>query len=33
MLQGWMVTRIPALMFGAVMEVSVYTSYASTEVE
>jgi hypothetical protein len=30
MLQGWMVTRIPALIFGGIMEIGVYTSYAST---
>jgi hypothetical protein len=26
MLQGWMVTRIPALIFGGIMEIGVYTS-------
>ncbi len=26
MLQGWIMTRIPALIFGGIMEIGVYTS-------
>ena len=31
-LQGWMVTRIPALIFGGIMDMGVYTSYTYPKV-